>query len=458
MKLLKSTVISLVTITLFACASNPAGDSDKAITEAVEAPDAWVAAAESVGSVTIEWFDEFQDPLLLKLIEEGKSNNLDLKTAAGNVELAWVLANQAGASLQPVASISLGETGSSTATGDTPSSRQTNLTGQVSWELDIWGRIRAGSRAAVDSARSAEADYRFALHSLGASIAKAYFIVIEAKMQAEVTRKNLNILTDTMRIVKVKFENGLASSQDVSLARAQLASAEENLLKVESSKREAIRALELLLGRYPNAELELPDSLPVLPPSPPAGLPSTILERRPDIIAAERTIAAAFNSTEAAKAAALPSFSLTSTIGGASGGLSDVLNAGNVIWQLAANLMVPIFDQGSIAAQIEVANIEQKQAISSYVKAALNAFSDVETNLDLGQVLVKRERHLITAQKEINNAYRLANLLYQEGESELLDVLTIQQNAIAADSNSVAIRRLLLEQRINLYLALGGEW
>ena len=458
MKRFKSAIMSVVAIALVSCANNPAIDSNKTVSEAIFVPEAWVTAAESVGEVTIEWLEEFKDPLLLKMIEEGKSNNLDLKIASGNVERAWVLAKQAGASLQPVANLSLGETSSGSASGDIRSSRQTNLTAQVSWEIDIWGRIRAGSRAAADSARSAEADYRFAIHSLGASIAKAYFIVIEAKIQTEVSRKSLNILKKTMRIVNVKFENGLASSQDVSLARAQLASAQENLINVESSKRQAIRSLELLLGRYPNAELELPDVLPNLPPSPPANLPSSILERRPDIIAAERNVAVAFSSTEAAKAAALPSFSLTSTIGGASGGLSDVLDADNVVWQLAANLMVPIFDQGSIAAQIEISNIEQRQAINSYVKAALNAFSDVESNLDLGQVLKRRESYLIEAQQEINNAHRLAIRLYEEGESDLLDVLILQQNAIAADSNSVAIQRSLLEQRVNLYLALGGEW
>ena len=458
MKAFNRSVTALVAALLIsACATSQTGDSKLAVGDAIKAPDAWTIAG-SVAEVSIEWLKEFKDPLLLSLIEEGKANNLDLQSAAGNVERAWVLANQAGASLQPVASLALGESSSGTASSNSSSVRQTSLNAQVSWELDIWGRIRAGSRAAVASSKSADADYRYALHSLAASIAKAYFIVIEAKLQAGVTQKSLDILKDTRRIITVQFDNGLASAQDVALAKAQLASAKESLIKVEASKRDAIRALELLLGRYPNAELDLPDTLPVLPPSPPAGIPSALLERRPDIIAAERNVAAAFNSSEAASAAALPSLSLTSTIGGTSGDLSNVLDPANVVWQLAANLMVPIFDQGSIQAQIDIANIEQKQAINAYVKAALDAFSDVEKNLDLGQVLVQREKYLTEARTEFDKAYRIANLRYQEGESDLLDVLTLQQNTIAADSNSVAIKRALLEQRVNLYLALGGEW
>lgn len=456
---LRKTYLTSVVLALFVtgCTTSQTGeDSAKDISNVIDVPDSWGTKA-STAEVSIDWLNDFKDPLLLVLIDEGKANNLDLQSAAGNVEKAWVLANQAGAALQPVANLSLGDAVSGTANG-TPSINRNSLTTQISWELDIWGRIRASSRAAVQSARSAEADYKYALHSLSANIAKAYFIVIEAKSQADVSRKNQSILKRTLRIVNVQFENGLATAQDVSLSRSKLASAEENLLQVEASKREAVRSLELLLGRYPNAELELPDILPVLPPSLPAGLPSAILERRPDIIAAERKLAAAFDSTDAAQAAALPSFSLTGSIGGSSADLSKILDPANVAWQLAANLMVPIFDQGAIQSKIKVANIEQKQALNFYVKTALDAFSDVETLLDQGNVLDQREKFLIESQRQINNAYRIANLRYQEGEIELLDVLTLQQQAISADSNSVAIKRALLDQRVNLYLALGGAW
>jgi outer membrane protein TolC len=261
-----------------------------------------------------------------------------------------------------------------------------------------------------------------------------------------------------MRVAKVKYDNGVSSGQDIALNRANLASAKEQLITIEGSQRDATRGLEVLLGRYPDAALDIPGVLPKLPQPPPAGVPSEVLERRPDIVSAERRIASAFNATEQAEAARLPRFSLTSSVSGASSSLSDVLDPTNVGWQLAANLVAPLFDGGRRKIDIEIANVEQRQAISSYAHTALAAFSEVETNLDQGTVLVRRRYALSEALEQSEKAYRIAALRYKEGETELLDTLQIQQQAISAESNLLSIKRLQLEQRINLYLSLGGEW
>ena len=282
--------------------------------------------------------------------------------------------------------------------------------------------------------------------------------MIEAQLQADITRKNLTILKKTMRITQVKYDNGMSSAQDVALNRANLASAKEQLIALEGSQRDAIRALEVLLGRYPNAELDISGVLPDLPPPPPAGIPSEILERRPDIVSAERQIASAFDATDQARAARLPSFSLTSTVSGASSSLSDVLDPANVAWKLGANLLAPLFDGGRRKIDVEIATVEQKQAISNYAQKALTAFSEVENNLDQGRVLADRETALLEVQTQSNKAYRIAEIRYKEGESDLLDTLQIQQQAIAAESNLLSIKRSQLEQRINLYLSLGGSW
>ena len=143
---------------------------------------------------------------------------------------------------------------------------------------------------------------------------------------------------------------------------------------------------------------------------------------------------------------------------GASTSLQDVLNPTNIAWQLGANLLTPLFDGGRRKIDVEIAGIEQKQAIANYAKTALTAFSEVETALDQGGVLAQRETVLHEVLKQSAKAYRIANLRYKEGEVSLLDTLAIQQQAIAAESNLLSIQRLELEQRINLYLALGGSW
>ncbi len=457
MKVTKFTIVPVVVLLIGACAGGTGSKVQQAVETATDSPETWVTKAEKYEDLSLRWIESFKDPVLLKLIDEGKANNLDLQVAAGNMDKAWLLAEQSGATLKPTADLSLGRAQTGNANSGS-SSGNINVGLTVSWEADVWGRMRAGVSAAQASAQAAKADYVFALHSLSANIAKTYFKVIEAKLQADITRKNLSILGKTMRVAQVQYDNGVSSGQDIALNRANLASAKEQLITIEGSQRDATRALEVLLGRYPEAALDIPGVLPKLPQPPPAGVPSEVLERRPDIVSAERRVAAAFNATEQAEAARLPRFSLTSSASGASGSLSDVLDPANVGWQLAANLVAPLFDGGRRKIDIEIANVEQRQAISSYAHTALVAFSEVETNLDQGTVLVRRRDALSEALEQSEKAYRIAELRYKEGETELLDTLQIQQQAISAESNLLSIKRLQLEQRINLYLSLGGEW
>ncbi len=405
--------------------------------------------------ISIKWLSSFEDPILLTLIEEGKANNQTLKIAAANVEKAWLLASQAGAGLKPTLDLAFS---GSRAGADSTSRSEFNLNMQASWEVDIWGRIQAGYEVSVANAEAIRADYNYAQHSLSAGIAKDYFLSIESTLQLDAIKKNMSLLEEILKITTIKHANGLVTLQDVALIRSDIAASRENIIKIEGSQRDALRALEVLIGRYPNAELDLPKILPKLPPAPSAGIPSEILERRPDIVSAERNVAAAFNKTDQVKAAALPRLSLTGNLGGASTELSSILNPVNIAWQLAGNLLMPVFDGGKRQREVDIATIEQKQALLNYAKVALDAFSDVEKNLDQGQVLQKRKSALLEVKREINKAYKIADLRYKEGEIELIDVLNIQQRLTSADSNIIALQRAQLEQRINLYLALGGKW
>ncbi|MBL4682167.1 MAG: efflux transporter outer membrane subunit [Pseudomonadales bacterium] len=458
MRVSKFIILPAMVLLISSCATNSAKQaSQQAVKQAIETPESWAIKAQQYNDDSINWLKTFNDPMLLKFIAEGKANNLDLQVAAGNMDRAWLLAKQSGAALKPTVDLSLGRTQSGSTDGGVSNSNVA-VGLDVSWELDVWGRISAGVDAATATAQAAEADYNFAQHSLSANIANTYFLVIEATLQADITVKNLATLEKGMRITQAKYDNGLSSGQDVALTRANLASAKEQLIQIEGSERDALRALEVLLGRYPDASVEMPDTLPDLPQQPPAGIPSELLERRPDIVSAERQIASAFSATDQAKAARLPSFSLTTSLSGASSSLSDVLKPTNVAWKLAGNLMAPLFDGGRRKIDIEIATVEQKQAIANYAQAALTAFSEIENNLDQGAVLANRETALSEAFRQSDKAYSIAELRYEEGEIELLDALQIQQQAISAESQLLSIKRAQLEQRINFYLALGGSW
>ena len=422
-----------------------------------EVPQSWQTAQAEMSEVEVGWIETFGDSLLSKLVEDALAHNRNLQAAAANVDRAWALARQAGAAVTPALGLAAGTGRGGLMEGGTASSGQ-SLGLQASWELDLWGRIGAGRGAAVSSAQAAAADYLFAQYSLAAAVARAYFVAIEAGLQQKTALKVTEALEETLRIVELRFQEGLASAQDLALVRGDLASAREALEATAGGQRDALRALELLLGRYPAAELELRADLPQAPAQPPVGVPSSLLERRPDLVAAERRIAATVAGVDQAKAARLPSLSLTAEAGGSSGGLSGLLDPVNVAWQAAASLLVPIVDGGARKAQIQVAGAESTAAVAAYAQAALVAFGEVERALDQGHVLTQRMKNLDEARDEAKEALRLTKLRYDEGETDLLDVLTIQQRFDGRESAVFSLQRNLLEQHLDLHLALGGHW
>lgn len=429
-------------------------ESDPVRTE-VAAPAEWQTPTDA-GAVRTGWLDAFGDPTLANLVAEAQANNRDLQAAAGGVDQAWALAGQAGAALLPSVNAAVGTADTGTSEGSGAVGLQAGL--QVSWEVDLWGRLRAGRSAAVASAQAAEADYLHARQSVAAAVARAYFLGVEARLQQAAAADIVAALTQIIGIVTVQYREGLASAQDLALARSDLAVARERLAAVEGGGRDAIRALELLVGRYPAADLEVPDTLPSPPPLPPAGLPAGLLERRPDLIAAERRIAAATNSLNEARVARLPAVSLTATGGGASSALTDLLNPANLAWQATSQLLAPLFDGGARQARVEAAAAARDQAASAYAQAALTAFAEVEETLDRGTVLAVREASLATALREAEEALRLAELRLREGEIALLDVLSVRQRVIGARTSLLTLRRERLTQYVNLNLALGGDW
>lgn len=422
-----------------------------------EVPQSWQTAQGEMSEVEVGWIQTFRDPLLNDLVEEALAHNQNLQAAAANVDRAWALARQAGAAVVPSVGLGTGTDRGGLMSGGGSAGEQ-SLGLQASWELDLWGRIGAGRGAAISSAQAAAADLLFAQYSLAAAIARAYFVTIEAGLQQSAALKVKEALEETLRIVDLRFQEGLASAQDLALVRGDLAGARESLEATAGGRRDALRALELLLGRYPGAELELRSDLPEAPAQPPAGVPSSLLERRPDLVAAERRIAATVAGVDQAKAARLPALSLTADVGGASGGLSDLLDPVNVAWQAAASLLVPIFDGGARKAEIQIAGADEAAAIAAYAQAALTAFGEVERALDQGHVLTQRLADLDEARNEAGEALRLTQLQYDEGETDLLDVLTIQQRFDGRESAVFSLQRSLLEQHLNLHLALGGHW
>ncbi|ACT58334.1 efflux transporter outer membrane subunit [Hirschia baltica] len=451
-------MLVLSTLTLSGCASMTSAEdvSMATRTSIPQLDDSWAGVAARVGEVEMGWLEKLNDPTLTALVDEAIANNKNLEAAAAGVERSWALAGQAGAGLSPMVNIGASGGGGGALDGASVAALGTELT--AAWEVDLWGRIQAGVNAATLGAQATQADYTYSQYSLAAAVAQAYFLTIEAGLQADVTAKSLKALTETTRIVDVQYEAGLASSQDLALAKSDLASTQASLIAAQGAQRSAMRALEVVLGRYPAADLDIIKGLPSVPELPPAGTPSDLLERRPDIIAAERNVAASFESLHMAKVANLPSISLIGSVDGASSDLADILNPANVAWQAVTSIAAPLIDGGRNEAEILQASAEQKQAIAVYGQTALDAFSEVEEALDQNVVLKQRVAALRESADKAEEALRIANLRYNEGETSLIDVLTIQQRVFQADANLVNVQQLRLSQWVKLNLALGGSW
>lgn len=456
-----SIFLALTILCISACAtSTNINKSDKVGNKTtqnlLQIPDAWKSETTSPVSIQVGWLEALNDDLLLKLVEEAQSNNTDLQIVATNVENSRALANQAKADLLPTLSLQANSIKYGEQRFSAPG--KLNLAAQSSWEIDVWGRIRSSSQATKASLAASEADYKYAQHSLAARVVSSYITAIEAFEQVTLTEQIISTLKEVNRIVQIQFENGIADQQDLSLVRSDLNTAQAALANNQGAQRNAIRALEVLLGRYPEAELNIINKLPELPTDIPAGIPSELLERRPDLIAAESRIAVAFNRLEQAKAARLPTLSLSGSYGGTSSSLASLLDPANIAWQAASSLLTPLLDGGIRKLQVEIANNNQEVAIASYRQAALNAFAEVESALDQRMVLRQQQHALQSALLSAQEALRISKLQYNEGEISLIDVLTIQQRVAISKRNLLSINSACLQTWVGLNLALGGGW
>jgi len=431
--------------------------SEPVMPSTVEVPDAWVSQSEeSPRNLPTGWLADFNDPRLEEIVAEALENNQNLQTAAAQLEVARQAAIKAGAGRYPF--IGAGAGGSSQGGydgGDTTTTSGVSL--DVAWEVDLWGGIRAGKAAGLADYEAASSQYEFARLSLAAQTAKAWFLAVENKMQVRLAEQNIELFERNLSLAQARYRAGLTSELDIHLARFQLASGEEFLSQSHARFEQAVRSLEVLLGRYPAAEMALAAELASIPPPVAGGIPAEILEQRPDLVAAERQVASAFYMIQVAQAARLPSLSLTGSTGTASSDLRDVIGAPDPFWSLAAGLFAPIFAGGELKANVEIATSQQQAVLHQYVQAVLQAFNEVETSLSNEEFLREAAHYQQIAADEIADGLRQALVQYDVGLIDFTSILQIQQNQVAVERNLLSLRNNRLANRINLYLSLGVD-
>ena len=436
----------------------------------VEIADAWArsdsAAAETGGS----WWERLGDPELTNLVTAALASNLDLQAAAARLRAANGQAKIAGAPLWP--QVNAGGGGSKRKqvfvgfpipgdAGGGPATSTSTTYGvslDVSWEIDLWGRLSAGRAAAVADREGAQATYSGARQSLAAQTAKAWFALIEAQRQYNLSKITVENYTTTLSQVEDRYNRGIRPSLDLRLTRVDLATSRDQFHQRKLLLERASRQVEVILGKYPSGEMASGDDLPTITESVPSGIPSDILSRRPDLIAAERRLASRAMRHKEALRSRYPRISLTGSGGRTSEALSDLSSGDFTVWSFAANLLQPLFQGGRIQGNINFTKALEDEALAIYIGSIHRAFAEVENALASEEILQARETDLSIAATEAAAARTLSENRYRRGITDLITMLTAQRSAYLTESQLLSVRRQRLDARIDLHLVLGGDF
>ncbi|MEO8675565.1 MAG: TolC family protein [Casimicrobiaceae bacterium] len=448
------TVFVLCAFGLSACALKDLPPHEETARQAmpnVAPPPQWAAGADA-GTVAQQWLVSLNDPRLDALVREALVYNADVLIAAARVDLAAAYFAGAKSPLWP--QVNLQARGGGKMSGDSSGLSGVGLF--AAWELDLWGRVRATARATELQYDSAVLDAEFARQSIAALVVKGWILAVEARLQKTVAENALQASEQIGALTRDRLRVGSGDQYAVALAQANVEALRDTVRSLDLAYQNALRGLETLLGRYPAAAVAVADALPAWPGSVPAGLPSELLERRPDVVAAERRVAAAFYRTEEAKAARLPRITLVANFTSLNSELFVLQSRDNPVFSAGAGLLQPLFLGGLLQSQVDARTAEQKAAIADYGKVGIRAFGEVENALAAGSAAGDREQILLRSLRENERALELANIRFRVGT---LDLSGVEQQQIALYNARIALLRMQSErlvQRVNLYLALGG--
>jgi NodT family efflux transporter outer membrane factor (OMF) lipoprotein len=454
---LAAVAVPITALAVAGCQLKPppsAADIQAQSLENLKRPAKWTGTGAVDGTVAHAWLAAFKDPTLDALVAEAIAYNPDLRVAAARIEQAAGYAKAAGSTLYPAVNVLA--RGGGKLGGDNSGLSGVGLF--ANWELDIWGRARAASAAGTAQYESVVADAEFARQSIAASVAKSWFLAIEASVQRAIADEIVRASEQSLALARDRLRVGSGDEYDLVLSQASLDTYRDAARQLQLAEAQALRAVETLVGRYPAAALKTAAALPASPPAVPVGLPAELLERRPDVIAAERRVAAAFNRVAEARAARLPRIALTAGVTSISSELFVLKDQDNPVTSFGANLTAPIFSGFALEAQVDIRTAEQKIAIAEYGRIATRAFTEVENALSATFAADEREPILARAVASNARAAELAQTRLRVGSGDLRAVLQQNVALFGARTSLVRVQADRLVQRVNLNLALGGSF
>lgn len=426
----------------------------------------FVEGAQAESLADVPWFQVFDDPALQELIKTAIANNLDLRAAVARVEEMRARAGIARSYLYPQVdgAASYRARGATSAEPDANDDedtfhQNTSYGFQLGWELDLFGKLRRQNEAAMAVALASEQARRGVMVTLVGDVASSYFLLRELDIQLVIARQTLDINDQTVTYFQNRLDGGVSNRLEVDRIRALRARTAATIPNLEQQIAIVENEISLLVGRPPSAiarGVVSPDA--PLPPAVPPGLPTSLLERRPDVTEAEQFLVAANADIGVAKAMFYPTISLTGFLGGVSGDLTTFLGGSGGIWSVGAGLLQPIYQGGRLRRNSEVAQARYDQALAMYQKAALNGYREVADALVTIQKLAEERAQHETGVVVLVDAADLARARYDSGLASYIEILTADQDLFEQQLRLAQTRGEEFRARAELYRALGGGW
>jgi outer membrane protein, multidrug efflux system len=414
------------------------------------------------------WWQVFSDEALQALIRDAIAHNLDLRIAVARVQEARALSGVARSFLYPEVNLTAGYTGNQASRNSQPPGafkdadrtyNNTSVEAAMAWELDLFGRLRRENEAAFARYLSTEEGRRAVLVALVSDVASSYFLVRELDLQLEIARRTLELNDQTVVFYRQRLSGGVSNRLELDQAVANRALTGASIPEIERQIAVLENAISVLVGRPPGA---IPRGRTLdgqhVPPAIPLGVPAALLERRPDVVEAERLLIAANADIGAAKALFYPTISLTGSVGALSGDFSDLLKGDSIIWSVGAGLFQPLFNAGRNRRNYEATLARFDQALAQYQNAALNAYREVADALitidKLAQIRTEQEAGVAA----LRDASELSRARYDTGLSNYLEILIADQDLFERELQLAQTRGEQLRAISQLYRALGGGW
>ncbi len=458
MKSAKYLVLSVSMVALASCAAVPVTDKTLPIPD-ISAKWAAVgdASLQSVAVANDGWLDDLKMTELSNFVDEVLTNNPDFRATAYRMEAAGFTAKVSQGNLYPTVNANFG---ASRQHVSNPSVTGNSLTlgFDARWEADVWGRLSAQTAASEANYNAAGYDLAGARLSLAAQVSQAWFDSMEAQAQTELAQRTVESYERAVRVVEKRFARGLSTGLDLRLIISNLEASRASLNGRINQRGEQKRRLEILAGRYPSAEIVATGEIPNLSGDVPIGLPMNLLERRPDLQAAKQRLLSAGYSSQASKKALLPSLSLTASGNNSSGNFTDLLKFDNIFWNLLGNITQPLFQGGKLKYGAKASQELFEAEKQVFARVLLSAFKEVEDALSSERSLKEQVKHTEKAAANALAAEKVALDQYGRGLIKISVLLESQRQSLTQQSQLLSIKKQRINNRIALYLALGGDF